>query len=90
MDKHAGFREKITRARERQAEHLIFAGHHELVEVDPDEGNGNARVTRAKALADFRGKMAGWIAPRKYGQKVGLEHSTPDGPISFTWESDES
>ncbi len=28
-------------------------------------------------------RMAGKIAPRKYGDKLGLDHSTPNGPLSL-------
>jgi len=99
QDEREDFRAKLTRARETQGENLIYGGLRILDETDIDtrliDENGDvrkdavdprstsARVTLSKAQAEYRMRMAGKIAPRKYGDKLGLDHSTPNGPLSL-------
>ena len=94
---HEEFRQRYVRARERQAD-LIF---DECLEIaDDSQGDrkfvgrdGEERevcdtefVQRAKLRIETRMRMAGKLAPKKYGDKVQTELSGPDGgPVSVTW-----
>lgn len=86
LNAHDGFRQSYLRARERQAD-LIF---DECLEIADDssrdtklvgrEGEeyevvNSEFVQRAKLRVDTRLRMAGKLAPKKYGDKVELEHS---------------
>lgn len=93
LTENADFRESYLRARERQAD-LIF---DECLEI-ADDASGDSKliggedetrevcntefVQRAKLRIDTRMRMAGKLAPKKYGDKVALTGGGPnDEPI---------
>lgn len=86
----AAFSDQYARAREAQAEALF----EDMLEIADDSSrdtklvgrDGEERevcdtefVQRAKLRVDTRKWMAGKLAPKKYGEKVALEHSGPNG-----------
>lgn len=82
-----GFREKIVRAREHQADYLAYQGGKILEDATEwaEQGN-NAYVALAKAKAEYRLKLVPKIAPRTMGDRskvqVGGDPDSP--PISHT------
>ena len=79
MDTKPEFLEKITRAREMQLERMQYEGVEEIETAKPDHKFGSARIARASALAANTFKLAGQMAPRRFGNKQTLEHVTPKG-----------
>ena len=84
MAKHDEFREKITRAKEMQAERQLGKCYHHLVTVlddlgeVPDARMAGVRARHAKDMVDAAIKLAGQRAPRKYGSKVEVEHAADE------------
>ncbi len=82
--KHEEFREKITRAKEMQAERQMGDAYHHLVTVFDDLGEvpdvrmAGVRARHAKDMVDAAIKLAGQRAPRKYGSRVEVEHSADE------------
>ncbi len=77
-----GFREKITSARERQQERLLYQVMDEAREVDPDTGNGNARVALARTLIEGTIKVAARLAPRRFGDKQAIDVTAFRSPLT--------
>lgn len=89
------FCESYLRARERQAD-LIF---DECLEI-ADDASGDVKtvgregeerevcdsefVQRAKLRIDTRMRMAGKLAPKKYGDRQTVEHTDPNGNNPFS------
>jgi hypothetical protein len=89
-----GFTEKVTTARERQMERLLYAAADEVRDCDPDSGNGNARVALARTWVESAVKISARLAPRRFGDqkrvdlystrstlmrpRPSLEHLTPE------------
>jgi hypothetical protein len=71
------FRQKITRAKERQADHLVAGGLVRLQECDPDASN--AAVNLARAEADYRLKMVAKTAPRTHGDRKAVDLGGQEG-----------
>lgn len=94
-ERYSSFREQYTRAREAQADAIFDEILHiadtqvegERIKIDAD---GNEEITREDMLGhrrlqiDARKWMAGKLAPKKYGDKLELDHKTGGEPISFT------
>lgn len=99
LNAHEEFRQSYLRARERQAD-LLF---DECLEIADDTANdtkiteyengsvseqpNSEWVTRSKLRVDTRLRMAGKLAPKKYGDKLQLG-GDPDGtPVrhEFSW-----
>lgn len=87
------FSEKYIKAREIQAGNLLdeipeIADDSSLDEVFTDEGKrmlNSEFVQRSRLRVEARLKYAAKICPRKYGDKLDLEHSGPEGgPIKST------
>ncbi len=77
------FSEMITRAKERQAEHLVYGGLKILQDCEYTESYGSAAVNRAKGEADYRLKMVTKTAPRTMGDRVAVDHGKqPDNPLT--------
>jgi hypothetical protein len=85
LNEHDGFRQSYLRARERQAD-LLF---DECLEIADDVSNDTKIVggedyerevantewiSRSKLRVDTRMRMAGKLAPKKYGERLDLEH----------------
>jgi hypothetical protein len=101
LNANEAFRQSYLRARERQAD-LLF---DQCLEIADDNSNDTKLVgaegaeheaansewiSRSKLRVDTRLRMAGKLAPKKYGDAVHLKHSAPDGgPIQYTDLSDE-
>ena len=68
---HPDFLAKIQRAKERQAERLVYGGLDRLTGTDFNDGP--AAVQLAKAEADYRLKMVAKIAPRTMGDKQQID-----------------
>lgn len=87
------FRESYLRARERQAD-LIFDecleiaddSSGDVTEVERDDGTtyeqyNSERVARSKLRVDTRMRMAGKLAPKKYGDKLNVDHAGEVGIV---------
>lgn len=88
---HEDFVPQYTRARELQAEHFA----DELLEISDDGSNdwierarqdgsvetvlNQEHVQRSRLRADTRKWLMARMAPKKYGDKLGLEHAGKDG-----------
>lgn len=100
-DEHASFRDHYAHARTLQAEHWA----DEIVEI-ADDGSGDVRevekngrlielvdhdhINRSRLRVDTRKWLMARMAPKKYGDRVGLEHSGPEGgPLVVRWETDD-
>lgn len=96
LSTHPDFRESYLRARERQADLLfdqclpIADDSSEDIVTDTREDGSTferfdaERVARAKLRVDTRMRMAGKLAPKKYGDKVALvggDAAAGDAPI---------
>lgn len=83
VSEHPEFREKITRAKERQAEHLVYGGLRVIQEADKES---SSHVQAARNEAEYRLKMVAKTAPRtmsdKHRVQVGGDPDSP--PISTT------
>jgi hypothetical protein len=77
-----GFAERITRARERQMERLMYRSFARLETVDPDGGSGNARVSKARAVSDLSMRLAGRIAPHLYGDRQRIDVNAFRSPLT--------
>jgi len=76
---HEDLAQRYARARESQAEVLT----DELIALADQATGENSNAQRLKV--DTRKWIASKILPRKYGDRVGLEHSGPDGgPIEVS------
>lgn len=87
LNDHEAFRESYLRARDRQAD-LIFdecleiaddASHDVRLVGGGDDGESREVcntefVQRAKLRIDTRMRMAGKLAPKKYGEKIDVNH----------------
>ena len=70
MHSKPGFRDKITRAKESQADFLAHQGMEILDSVDIENSpNANAEVNLARNRAEYRMKLIPKIAPRTMGDK---------------------
>jgi hypothetical protein len=92
LSKFPEFSDQYARAREAQAEALADEilqisdeGQNDWMEKYNQKGeavgwqvNGEA-VLRSKLRVDTRKWIASKLRPKKYGEKVDLEHSGPDG-----------
>lgn len=90
-NEHDGFVEQYTRAREMQADAIFDEildiaddGRNDWMERRDEEGanlgwkeNGEA-MQRSRLRIDARKWMAGKLKPKKYGDKVEVEHSVSD------------
>jgi hypothetical protein len=86
------FRQQYARARETQADTLFDEildiaddGSNDWMERHDDQGgnigwkeNGEA-MQRSRLRVDARKWMAGKLRPKKYGEKIDVEHSVGDG-----------
>lgn len=91
-DRYSSFREQYTRAREAQAD-AIFDEILDIADdasndwmerrSSEDEPLGwqlnGEHVQRSKLRIEARKWMAGKLAPKKYSDKLEIEHSGPDG-----------
>jgi len=91
LDKHEEFRQQYARAKEIQAEHLV----EEMLSIADDgsldvelrtnrqgeeyEAERPDIVSRSKLMLDTRKWLAGKLKPKKYGDKVKMEHTGEDG-----------
>jgi hypothetical protein len=66
-DRYAEFRQHYERAREIQADHFV----DEIVEIADTEPDPQI----AKVRIDARKWVAGKMRPKKYGEKIDVEHS---------------
>lgn len=90
------FREQYARAREAQADTIFDEILHIADTPQPgervklDENGKPVEVTREDMIAhrrlqiDARKWMAGKLAPKKYGERIELEHSGEAPPIAIT------
>lgn len=86
-EKHAEFCHQYALAREIQAE--LFADDIMGISDGSSDSDDNVRVQRDKLRVDSRKWVASRLLPKKYGDKVGHEHSGPDGgPIKTEDTSD--
>jgi hypothetical protein len=88
------FSEKYTRAREAQADYLAaeildIAGQDRVTERVTVKSNGDTetvtvdQVDRSRLMVDARKWYASKLAPKKYGDKIDLNHGgQPNNPIS--------
>lgn len=90
LESNQSFREKYTRARERQAD--LYAA--EIIEIS-DDGSRDYKqlpdgavvvdhdhIARSRLRVDSRKWIAARLAPKKYGDKVDMTHSSdPDRPL---------
>lgn len=91
LSENAEFREMYARAREDQADTLA----DEIIEISDDGSNDTYQtedgeqvnhdvIARSRLRVDSRKWVAAKLRPRKYGEKLDLEHSGPNGgPIRF-------
>lgn len=96
-EENADFRERYARARETQADALFDDilsiaddGRNDWMEKRDSEGgnmgwkeNGEA-IRRSQLRIDARKWMAGKLRPKKYGEKLDIEHS---GDMSVTFQT---
>lgn len=94
LEQHDSFRQSYVRARERQAD-LIFdecleiaddsSGDTKIVGSDENEREvcDTEFVQRAKLRIETRMRMAGKLAPKKYGDKQTTVHEDPFGNNPF-------
>lgn len=94
LDANEEFRQSYVRARERQAD-LVFdecleiaddaSGDRKLVGRDGEEREvcDTEFVQRAKLRIETRMRVAGKLAPKKYGERQTVEHTDPDGKNPF-------
>lgn len=68
-----GFATTLARAREERADALVAQGLRILDEVDPDEGNGSARVSKAREQSGYRRWMASCLDRDTYGERARVE-----------------
>lgn len=85
MDKHPEFRERVLRAKERQADALAYQGIEILDDCDPD--SSPAAVNLARARADYRLKLIPKIAPLTMGDRHQVDLS---GKVETTPTKDTS
>ncbi len=64
------FSQKIAEAKERQLERMQYAGLGLIDGVDVSSPNAALSLSKAKASADVRFRLAAKIAPRKYGAQA--------------------
>lgn len=83
LNENPDFEQRYLRARERQAD-LIFDECLEIADetaFDTLKGRDGAEIpntewiSRSKLRVDTRMRMAGKLAPKKYGEKLGLDHA---------------
>jgi hypothetical protein len=67
MAKKPDFSQKIAEAKQRQLERMQYAGLGLIDGVDVSSPNAALSLSKAKASADVRFRLAAKIAPRKYG-----------------------
>lgn len=95
LNEHVGFRESYLGARARQAD-LLFDECLEIADdvsrdtkvVEYENGNSSEQcnsewISRSKLRVDTRMRMAGKLAPKKYGERSTIEHTDPDGKNPF-------
>lgn len=69
----ASTRALLRRAHARRALELVAQGLSDLEQVDPDDKHGNARVAKAKALAEYRHRIAQALDRATWGEQVRVE-----------------
>jgi len=72
LEQYAGFSELYARAREIQADMLA----DEILEIADSEIDTN----RARVMIDARKWLAGKLRPKKYGDRVELDHKVEGSP----------
>jgi hypothetical protein len=89
-DRYAKFREQYARAREAQADAIFDEildiaddGSNDWMERRREDGSvdevvNHEHIQRSKLRVDARKWMAGKLAPKKYGEKVQLDHGVTD------------
>lgn len=78
LNKHASFSEQYARAREARADKYV----DELVDIADEGSNEDAQILRLRM--DARKWAASKLAPKKYGDKVDLNHGgQADNPIKI-------
>lgn len=83
---HEAFRDQYARAREAQADawadeiiEIADDGTNDWVERDGREAVNGDHIQRSKLRVDARKWLMSKAAPKKYGDKVALEHAGKDG-----------
>ena len=77
-DRYSTFREQYTHAREIQFEHMaedIMDISDELPSMTAEGKYDSAAVQHQRLRVDSRKWLLSKLAPKKYGDKVGVEHS---------------
>lgn len=100
IPKHPEFRDQYARAREMQSEHwadeileIADDGTNDWVERENKDGStfeaiDHEHIARSRLRVDSRKWLMSKLAPKKYGEKVDLQHTGKDGgPLVFTWLS---
>jgi hypothetical protein len=84
MHTQPGFRDKITRAKENQADFLAHQGMEILDGVDIENSpNANAEVNLARNRAEYRMKLIPKIAPRTMSDKQNINlGGQPGAPLA--------
>lgn len=77
-----GFREKISTARERQMERLLYDAVAGVQDCDPDSGNGNARVALARTMIEAAVKVSARLAPRRFGDQKRVDLYATRNPLT--------
>lgn len=72
-ERHDAFRTALARARVAKAETLVEDAGELLDAVDPDSGNGSARVSKAREQAAYRRWMASCLDRDTYGERSRVE-----------------
>lgn len=103
LDKHERFAAQYARARDLQAEYyaeriISVAEGRESPDLNPDDFNNpklyrekvHENIQRDRLLVDTLKWTASKLAPRRFGDRVGLEHSGPEGgAIKMQWEAED-
>lgn len=101
LDEREDFREQYARAHLLQADHfadeileIADDGSNDWIERETRSGNtiesaDHEHINRSRLRVDARKWLMARMAPKKYGDKVGLEHSGPEGgELQVRWLKD--
>ena len=94
-ERYESFRDHYARAVQVRADYLTDEileiaddGVNDTYQTERGEATNFDHIQRSKLRVDTRKWLMSKMVPRKYGDRVGLEHSTPDGPLSIRWQTD--